>query len=93
MENYEKLRKWRHYATHAKKFRTRKKYKRKLEKHFRLVLRWYAPPKIYAPVANSAFGCWWARTPYSRCCNDGFLLSETELAGMKMREEAAKRGV
>lgn len=90
MKDYKKLRKWRHYAAHAKKFRTRKKYKRKLEKHFPLVLRWYTPPKIYAPIVNSTFGCWWGRTPYSRHYNDGPLLGETELAGTKMGEEAQK---
>ena len=32
------LRKWRHYAAHAKKFRTRKKYKRKWTEHLRRLL-------------------------------------------------------
>lgn len=33
-EEQKKLRKWRHYATHAKKFRIRKKYKKKLCEYY-----------------------------------------------------------
>jgi len=33
-EEEKKLRKWNHYATHAKKWRTRKKYQKRIREYF-----------------------------------------------------------
>lgn len=79
------LRKWKHYAAHAKKFRTRKKYKRKLSEHLRGLLSWYAPASIETPIVTARFRGWWERTPY--CDENGFLYSETQIAGMWMAEK------
>ncbi len=52
--------KWAHYSTHAKKRRTRKKYKRKLLEHFAP----HVPPGVRAEISLIR-GPWWSRTPYS----------------------------
>ena len=86
------LRKWRHYVAHAKKFRTRKKYKRKWTEHLRRLLSQsgpkYIPERVETPVVTSKFGGWWARTPYSQ---KQFLYTETQLAGFGLEEERRKR--
>lgn len=87
------LRKWRHYAAHAKKFRTRKKYKRKWNDHLRRALSWMAPwyaAKITEmPMVTPELGIW-ARAPYFMCRYNEFLYSETELAGMRLIEKRRK---
>lgn len=40
----QKMRKWRYYAAHAKKFRTRKKYRRKIREYINQAWHWYAKP-------------------------------------------------
>ena len=80
------LRKWRHYAAHAKKFRVRKKYKRKWTNH----LTWYIPARIETPVVTPEFGSWWGRTPYTQ---KQFLYTEAQIAGFRLEEEWRKRAV
>lgn len=65
MEDYKKLRKWGHYADNAKKFRTRKKYRRKLREHHLLPL-YYAPSNILELVAAPHLGCWCRSTNVAR---------------------------
>lgn len=50
--------KWAHYSTHAKKQRTRKKYKRKLREYFAP----HIPPGVRAEI--NLIKPWWSRTPY-----------------------------
>ena len=54
---------WAHYATHAKKRRTRKKYQKKLQEHFVN----YIPPGVDVKVSliPGPNGYWWSRTPYA----------------------------
>lgn len=57
----ETMRKWRHYAAHSKKFRTRKKYRRKIREYINQAWHWYAKPIYDIRVAEAQFGGWWAR--------------------------------
>lgn len=55
--------KWAHYSAHAKKWRTRKKYKKKLREHFAP----HIPPSVKVEVGLIPWpnSHWWSRTPYS----------------------------
>lgn len=60
------LRKWRYYAARAKKFRTRKKYRRMLREYINSAWTLYAKPEINVCIWPAPDGSgWWMRTPYN----------------------------
>ena len=71
--------KWVHYSIHAKKWRTRKKYKKKLRDHFAP----HTPPgtRVEIGIIRSP---WWSRTPY-HVTIDVWELAKTPPAEIEMK--------
>lgn len=62
-EQLRRVKKWEHYATHAKKARTRKKYRNRLREYYSREPA-FRPAGLYSGHGiNSTSGVWWLRTP------------------------------
>lgn len=61
VEQLRRVKKWEHYAAHAKKARTRKKYRNRLREYYSREPA-FMPAGIDSGIATTAGG-WWLRTP------------------------------